>query len=72
MGEIPIELTDFELKTLCKMGQGNACCRFILVHPEYGIICAKHSSMRFALNENVKNGLMTAISDNCEGKPWPK
>ena len=71
MVNVPIELTKDELNNLCKMGQGEKCCMFILVHPDYGIICAKNSPMRFSLNEKANSGQFTAIGDNCEGKAWP-
>lgn len=60
------ELSDKQLKDICKMGQGGICCRYIVVDPDIGIICGKLiPSHKLALDSRVDR--MVAKGDNCEG-----
>jgi len=59
------EIPDNILKGVCKMGQGAACCRYIIVEPDIGIVCAKLTNMKAAIDHNLPN--MVAQGDNCEG-----
>lgn len=54
------------VKDVCKIGQGNACCRY-LVMGGGGFECAKHSSLRNVLDERVKSKTINAQGDNCPG-----
>jgi len=49
----------------CKMGQQEKCCRYMLVEPDEGIICAKHDKY-FGPVLKAKDD-MVAKADNCEG-----
>ena len=63
-----MEITQEYLKETCKMGQGNDCCRYIIVHPEDGFVCGKEEpDIKSVLDERVDNLSMTARGDNCEG-----
>lgn len=55
------------LKTVCKIGGGADCCRFIVAGAS-GIGCAKHEpELAFQINRRVAFGSFVAIGDNCEG-----
>ena len=61
-----MEIENDYLINVCLMGQREKCCRYILVDPEEGIICAKGSPvMKASLDARVDK--MTAKGDNCEG-----
>ena len=51
---------------VCRIGQGNACCRYLVVGSG-GFECAKFSSLRQTLDNRVAAGSITAIGDNCDG-----
>lgn len=57
------------LKEICRIGQGAACCRFIVGDGD-GLHCAKLAP-EWAVQINVRHiaGTMTAKGDNCPGKP---
>ena len=55
-----------QLEKICLMGQGNACCRYILGGRD-GITCGKHTSLRETIDYKVAAGTFTARGDNCEG-----
>jgi hypothetical protein len=61
-----MELTD-HIKNVCKIGQGNACCRYLTVAPN-GWNCEKHSSLKALLDRRVEADTIVAQGDNCEGK----
>lgn len=50
---------------VCKIGQGNDCCRY-LVAGVAGFQCVKLTSMKSVLD--ARGTTMTAQGDNCEGK----
>jgi len=54
------------LKTICKIGQGAACCRYIVGGHE-GITCAKNEDIGRLLDRRVALKLMKAQGDNCPG-----
>jgi hypothetical protein len=58
---------DYWTRTVCKMGQGAATCRYLTMHPE-GWSCEKHSGLRTHLDMRVKQNSIRARGDNCEGK----
>lgn len=51
---------------VCKMGQANLCCRY-LVCGSKGFECAKHTSLKEALDRRVLEKSIHARGDNCEG-----
>ena len=53
------------LLSVCRLGQGAACCRYIIVSGS-GIECAKGSPLQAGLDARTK---MTAKGDNCSGPP---
>jgi hypothetical protein len=57
---------DEHFKTVCKVGQGNDCCRYLVASVD-GIQYAKHSSLKAHLDDRAAKKEMVAISDNCEG-----
>ena len=59
--------TDEWTKTVCKIGQGHDCCRFLTMSPE-GWSCEKHSPLARILNQRAMRAQMIARSDNCRGK----
>jgi hypothetical protein len=54
------------LKEVCKIGQGNECCRYLTCGPQ-GFQCAKCSSLKYQLDARVMSSTMNARGDNCEG-----
>jgi len=62
-------LTD-RLKEICKIGQGAACCRYLIADAD-GIHCAKLDlGMADQIESRVARGLFTAKGDNCPGIDW--
>lgn len=59
------KVDDQRLAQICKMGQGEDCCRYLLVHPDDGIICAKLTDWAPIIDARVYQ--MNAKSDNCAG-----
>ncbi len=61
-----VELTDARVKDTCKMGQGEACCRFLTIGDD-GWSCAKLTLLAGHMNPRVAMNTMTARGDNCDG-----
>lgn len=58
---------DFEkVKEICKMGQGEACCRYLTAGAG-GFHCEKRTALGRILDARVAEGRMTARGDCCEG-----
>ncbi len=56
-----------KLELTCLLGQGHACCRYIVAGSE-GIECVKHMpEFKSQIDRRVELGLFTARGDNCEG-----
>lgn len=55
------------IKNICKIGQGNDCCRYLTMSPS-GWNCEKHSGLKKILDSRATNKTMVAQGDNCEGK----
>ena len=56
------------VKNVCKIGQGNICCRYLVVGPK-GLECMKNIvEMKEHLDEKVEAKLMVARGDGCNGK----
>jgi predicted AAA+ superfamily ATPase len=58
--------TDERLQNICRIGQGHACCRYLLAGSK-GFECGKHSVFKSLLDKRVANEEMVARGDNCEG-----
>lgn len=57
------------MKTICKIGQGNLCCRY-LTSTINGVACSKHDdNFKEIIDQKVFRGDFVAIGDNCEGFP---
>jgi hypothetical protein len=59
---------DFEhTKKICKLGQGEECCAY-LVCGANGFECAKNYPVfKETIGERVRNGMMNAKGDHCDG-----
>lgn len=66
MSELQNPLPKSHYVDVCKIGQGNDCCRYIVAGAG-GIECTKHSSLKQQIDARAYAGSMVAISDNCEG-----
>jgi hypothetical protein len=56
------------VKDVCKLGQGSACCRYLLAGPT-GFECGKlRPSTRTMIDVTAVEKKWTAQSDNCEGQ----
>lgn len=60
-------VTDEHAKDVCKIGAGNACCRYLTMGMN-GWSCEKLSSMAGYLDKRVAANTITAQGDNCEGR----
>ena len=58
------EFTDQHRESVCKIGQGPACCRYVTMGAD-GWGCAKNTSMRPAIDARAEQ--MNAKGDNCGG-----
>lgn len=54
------------VKTICKIGQGALCCRYLTVGRN-GFNCEKHTALKNVLDARIE--VMVAKGDNCEGVP---
>jgi len=59
--------TDEIAKTVCKMGQGHKCCRYLTIGGD-GWSCEKWGDLRATLDARAAAGTMVARGDNCEGR----
>lgn len=71
MNELKNPLSEEHIQNVCKIGQGNDCCRY-LVAGSSGIECAKHSSLKKILDDRADAKQMVAQADNCEGVINPR
>ena len=55
------------VKDVCKIGQGNDCCRYLMVGMD-GFECAKNTELKHILDNRVEKNTITSRGDNCEGK----
>lgn len=62
----PVSLTDDHVDSVCRMGQGADCCRYLTIGPE-GLECAKLTPLKATLDQRVATGSFTARGDNCDG-----
>ena len=64
--EPKLKISRIHIKQVCKIGQGNECCRYVTVGGN-GFECVKHTSLKNYLDNRVKEKSMVAQGDNCEG-----
>lgn len=62
----PFVDTDYA-KTVCKIGQGEKCCRYLVMSPK-GWSCEKLTTTAMTLDDRVQQGKMVSAGDNCEGR----
>jgi hypothetical protein len=55
------------VKNVCKIGQGNACCRYLVISGQ-GFECVKNTDMKAYLDSRVAMETMIARANNCDGK----
>lgn len=70
MSRPPNHVPREELKTLCRIGEGAACCRYLAADAG-GMECLKHTRLRATVDARVAAGTFTAQGDNCPGKNPP-
>ena len=56
-----------QVKNVCKAGQGNACCRYLVIGTR-GFECVRDTEMKAYLDARVAMEMMVARADNCNGK----
>ena len=59
-----LEISSEMLETVCLVGKGAECCRYIVAGAD-GITCAKHTSLKLTIDARINK--MTAKGDNCDG-----
>jgi hypothetical protein len=55
------------VKNVCKIGQKNACCRYLIISAS-GFECIKNTDMKAYIDSRVAMETMVARADNCPGK----
>ena len=61
-------ITEKHLKQVCKIGQREKTCSFLLFGAD-GFSCAKGTSLEAVLEKRRQAREMVALSDNCTGPP---
>ena len=64
---MPVLLDDDYVENICKIGQQEKTCRYLLMGP-HGWCCGKLSHLKEYFDQRVANGAMLARGDNCEGR----
>jgi len=62
-------MTDEWAKRVCQVGQGAACCRYLLLAAHDGWRCGKLTDFKAYFDRRVTEGTITAQGDNCPGYP---
>lgn len=63
-------LEDPRLKAICRIGQGAACCRYVVLTPDRGFQCAKlNPTLARQIAWRQQQQTMGARGDNCAGLP---
>lgn len=64
----PVAVTDEKrLNDVCRLKKGRETCRYLAMHPDLGMACAKGSNLQSAIDQRVSG--MRAQGDNCSGPP---
>lgn len=61
---------DEKLRSTCKIGQGNECCRYLVCGAE-GFECMKNTAIAKILDKRVESKTMVAQGDSCIGDNMP-
>lgn len=61
-----MKISPNHLTEVCRIGQGNACCRYLTVGPK-GFECAKNTNLKSLFDSRVAENTMVAQGDNCDG-----
>jgi hypothetical protein len=61
-----MKITKKQLKEVCKIGQGEECCRYLTCGSK-GFECAKNTPLQITLDDRVLKDQMNAQGDNCDG-----
>jgi len=61
-----LKISKIHLNQVCKIGQGNECCRYLMDGPE-GLECVKHTSIKELVDRRVEDKLRVYQGDNCAG-----
>lgn len=65
-----VVLTTDEAKGICKLGQGEECCAYLVLAPT-SFECALMSSMGLTISDRLEEGTMVAKGEGkWEGCPW--
>lgn len=59
------------LNEVCKFGQGEATCAFLMITTE-GFACAKGTGIEPIIRDRLAQGTMCAKGDNCAGQNTAK
>ena len=62
------QVPENQRKELCKMGQGEKCCSFLVINMD-GFACGKGSDLEPILSQRRSLKQMRALGDNCSGPP---
>jgi len=65
----PADFTDEHRATVCRIGQGSECCRYLTVGAD-GFACERRTSMRYAIDHRASE--MISQGDNCDGVYEPR
>ena len=60
-------ISDEHVEAVCKIGQREATCAYLLMSPGEGFICAKGSSVEATIRAKLAAGTIGAQGDNCPG-----
>ena len=60
-------VSDERAKEVCKFGQGEATCAFIILICGEGFECAKGTDIETIIRDRLAEGRMKAKGDNCGG-----
>lgn len=55
------------VEKVCKIGQGEKTCRYLVISSGKGFECSKASSLRQTIDRRFAGGTMNAKGDNCGG-----
>ena len=56
------------VEKICKLGQGEKCCAFLMKSLGGDFACAKGSSIESVIRERLGQGTMISKGDNCTPK----
>lgn len=60
-------ITQTHLEEVCKLGQGEATCAFLMSRGGMDMECAKETEIEPVIRQRLFLGTMNAKGDNCSG-----